>query len=238
MSPIKAFFRNKWVRLILILDLIAIIFIIALVINNATKTAVINFMVTPVDATITINGRDGYRNGGEAYSFAPGTYEVQISHPDLDSKTFVLNLEANHNVTVSTFLSQNGSFEFYELRDNLSSFEMLAQVASAGNNQTIDQDTSAEAFITNFQKNYNLYLTELPIVDQTPSKYGMEYGVNYEYDTLTIQDGDSLSECNKTICFYITDTSGEKEQFALSVIEKFGFDKNLYQTVYEKVDYE
>ena len=227
MSPIKAFFRNKWVRLILILDLIAIIFIIALVINNATKTAVINFMVTPVDATITINGRDGYRNGGEAYSFAPGTYEVQISHPDLDSKTFVLNLEANHNVTVSTFLSQNGSFEFYELRDNLSSFEMLAQVASAGNNQTIDQDTSAEAFITNFQKNYNLYSTALPI---TYSEYDYdEYGREVLSKYITIRES---YDCNVTLCLETAISNEDEKNQAKELLENAGFNIEDFEIEY------
>lgn len=234
-SPIKAFFRNKWVRSILVLDLIAIIFIIALVISNATKTSAITFNVVPAESQILING-ENYING--TYHITPGTYEVEISHPDLDTKIFTVDLEHSDIATITTFLHQGNDFNFYELKENLDSLFELTNIASAGYNQTTDQDTSAETFIADFQRNYDLYLTKLPIVDQTPSKYGIEYGVNYEYDTLTIQNGDSLSECEKTICLYITDTSGEKEQFALSVIEKFGFDKNLYQVVYEKVDYE
>ena len=156
-SPIKAFFLNKWVWLILAIDIAAIILIIIISVNKATETAIINFNVTPVDATITINGRDGYENYGQpiegnknsdrSYSLKPGTYEIQISHPDLDTKTFNLNLESNTNTTVTTFLSKDGDFYFYTLRDNLSSFNRLTSIASAKDNQTIDQDTSAEAFI-------------------------------------------------------------------------------------------
>lgn len=226
-SPIKAFFRNKWVRLILVLDVIAIIFIVVLLINEARKTAVINFMIAPVDATISINGKDGYRNGGQAYSFAPGTYEVQIFHDNLDTKTFILDLEADHNVTVSAFLSNNGDFEFYELRDNFSSFEMLAKIASADNNQTIDQDTSAEAFIANFQKNYNLYSTELPV---TYSEYDYDsYGRQFLSEYITIREN---AECNFTLCLEAVISNEEEKNQVKDLLKNAGFNLEDFKIEY------
>lgn len=220
------------------LDLIVIAIVSALYINNANKTAVMNFVITPVDAEITVNGNGGYSNNGEAYYFAPGTYEVKISRAPLTSKTLTVELEAGYNTTITTFLSQDGNFDFYELGDNLSSYYMLANIASVNNNQTIDKDTSAESFIANVQENFKLADEYLPIIDQTPTGYGTEYGVDYEYNTLAIQNGSYLENCEKILCLYVTDTSGEKEQYAMSIIKKFGFDIDLCQIIYEKVDYE
>lgn len=167
MTPIGNFFRNKWVRLILIIDVLIIIGVIAIIIYNSTKTAIIDFTVAPVDSTITVNGDSSYHNG--SFQFHPGSYEVVISHDGLDSKTFNIELQANNNAVVTTFLAKDGNFDFYELKDNYSSYLMLERIASSSDNQTTDHDTSAEEFIADFQRNYKLYSTELPV---TYSEYG------------------------------------------------------------------
>lgn len=237
-SPIKLFFLNKWVWFFLVLNLIMILGVVLLYFDNARKTALVNFMVTPVDATITIDGNSNYKNNGVAYYFEPGIYEVKISHESLDTKLITVELEENHNTTIAAFLSNDGNFEFYELSENISSYNALVNIASSKNNITIDKDMSAENFIENVQKNFKLMSDMLPVVDKTPTSYGLEYGVNYQYNILTIQDGSYLKKCEKIICLYITDTSGNKEEYALSVIKKFGFDVDLCQIIYEKVGYE
>ncbi len=166
-TPIGNFFRNKWVRLILIIDVLIIIGVIAIIIYNSTKTAIIDFTVAPVDSTITVNGDSSYNNG--SFQFHPGSYEVVISHDGLDSKTFNIELQANNNAAVTTFLAKDGNFDFYELKDNYPSYLMLERIASSSDNQTTDHDTSAEEFIADFQRNYKLYSTELPV---TYSEYG------------------------------------------------------------------
>lgn len=166
-TPIGNFFRNKWVRLILIIDVLIIIGVIAIIIYNSTKTAIIDFTVAPVDSTITVNGDSSYNNG--SFQLHPGSYEVVISHDGLDSKTFNIELQANNNAAVTTFLAKDGNFDFYELKDNYSSYLMLERIASSSDNQTTDHDTSAEEFIADFQRNYKLYSTELPV---TYSEYG------------------------------------------------------------------
>ena len=166
-TPIGNFFRNKWVRLILVIDVLIIIGVIAIIIYNSTKTAIIDFTVAPVDSVITVNGDSSYHNG--SFQFHPGSYEVVISHDGLDSKTFNIELQANNNAAVTTFLAKDGNFDFYELKDNYSSYLMLERIASSSDNQTTDHDTSAEEFIADFQRNYKLYSTELPV---TYSEYG------------------------------------------------------------------
>lgn len=216
-SPIGNFFRNKWVRIILATDVLAIILIVAFSINKATQTAVLSFNVAPVDATITINGNGSYKNNGEAYFFTPGTYDIQISHPSLDTKTFTADLSPDHNTTISTFLSKDNDFYFYTLRDNFSSFERLAEIASAKKNQTTDQDTSAENFIARFKRNYALYQTELPI----------EY-MEYNFST----NGQSLEkditvranyDCDATLCLQALVVGTDDKKFVNSLIEEKGF---------------
>lgn len=58
-SPVRQFFRHKWVRLILALDVVAIVAVVGILIWNATKTATINFSVAPIDASIQIGGLGG-----------------------------------------------------------------------------------------------------------------------------------------------------------------------------------
>ena len=237
-SPIKQFFRNKWVRLILIVDVITIIVVIAIIVNNATKTATINFNIAPVDASIQIGatGGGGYTNG--SYNLHPGTYDITISHDGLESKTFTLDLQSGYSTTLTTFLTGEGNnFDFYTLKDNYDSLQKLIAIASQDSNITTDHDTSAEQFIADFQHNHQ-FLSLSPIVDKTPSKYGKGAGIRYEYDTLKIEDGFSLEQCTHVLCLRITDTSGEKEKYALSVVKKLGYDPDAFQVIYEKVPYE
>ena len=235
-SPLKQFFRNKWVKLIIAIDIIAVIAVIAILINNATKTAVINFNVAPVDAKIQLGGQGDYGNG--SYQVHPGNYEITITRDGLEPKTFNLDLQSGYNTTLTAFLKgANDNFDFYTYKVNYDSLQKLISIASEGNNQTTDQDSSAEAFIAGYQKAAQLY-NMLPMIDKTPSKYGEGAGINYEYDILKIADGSDLEKCSHVLCLYITDTSGEKEEFALSVIEKFGYNPNSYQIIYEKVPYE
>lgn len=236
-SLLKEFFRKKWVWAIGAIDVVVVIGIVIVSIVEATKTAVMSFNIVPMDATISVNGSTGYKASGEAYRFAPGTYEVVISHPELETKTFNFELESGRNTTVVAFLA-DADFEYYQLKENYGAFVSLADIASKSNNQTMDHDDSAEEFIEKFQKDYNFIENDLPIIDKTPSKYGIQYGTHFQYDYLKIQNGDGKTDCTKTLCLYITDTSGEKEEFALSVIRKFGFDPEDFQIVYKKVGYE
>lgn len=233
-SLLKAFFKNKWVRAILVINFLIIITLIAIFVINARKVSTITFDVAPIDAHISINGTT-YTNG--TYSITPGKYQVEISHSDLDSKTLPLDIEPHHDVIVAAFLSQNGNFDFYEQKDNFKSFQKLQEIASSDDNKTTDHDSSAETFIKDFKAKYQ-FLSNLPIIDRTPSPYGTEYGVNYQYDTFMIQDGKNLEECQKIFCLHVTDTSGQRQGYAATLIQKFGLNPEDFQIVYEKVEYE
>ena len=223
-SPVGEFFHNKWVRLVLVFDLLVVIFIIVMVIINASKTSSISFNVTPVNATITVNGSGNYTSSGQAYSFAPGHYEVQISHPDLTTKTFSFDLESKHNMTITTFLSKDGDFDYYTLRDNLTSFEKLSEIASKNRNQTTDRDTSAEAFIEEFQTNYNLYLTKLPI---NYTRIGEDGRIS---EDITIKNDGS---CSITLCVKALMYGSDDHELIKKLLEEKGFNTEILEIEYK-----
>ena len=233
-SIFATFFKKRWVVTFLVFDVIVLLTIIIFAILNSNNSSTISFKIAPVDANIIINGNT-YDNG--TFSFRPGEYEIKVSHEGFPDKTLNINLESGHSLTVAAFLKADDSFTFYEKKENYDSYLMLADIASKEKNLTFDQDISAESFIEAFNKSLSLF-DELPIIDQTPTAYGLDYGVKYQYDTLMIEDGRGLAECSKTLCLHITDTSGEKKDYALSMINKFGYNADDYEIIYEKVNYE
>lgn len=235
LSPLKIFLNQKWVKITLIGNVLIIIFIVVILIINATRVSTITLNIAPIDAKISLNGDSHYANG--TYSITPGSYTIRISHDQLVTKELTVDVSPYHNVTVSAYLSNNNDFTFYEQRQNLKSFEKLREIASPNDNITIDHDKSAENFVSYYQHNYEIY-DILPIMDFSPSEYGKTGGVRYETDTLKISDGRTLADCQKITCLHITDTSGKKRDLALSVITKFGFSPEAYQIIYEEVAYE
>ena len=241
-SLVGKFFRNKWVILTLFINVVIIIFIIIIIINKATQTAVLNFTITPVDATITVNGSGGYENTGQAlendqnsgrfYSFTPGTYEIQISHPDLDTKIITVDLKPNSNTTVTTFLSKDNDLYFYTLKDNSGSFYRLVSIASASNNQTTDHDTSAESFISQQERQDSINkITPIrfSICEEPATRVNCNaVEVTYDYS----------KKCDNQKCLII---KGRKEELTSDVTKELssrlisnGYNINNYRYIYEQ----
>lgn len=227
-SPLKAFFQNRWVRLVLVIDVIAIIAIVAIIIYNSTKNAIISFTIAPIDATITVNGNSNYHNG--SFQVHPGTYEVVISHDNLDSKTFTVELQPNSNVAITTFLANGGNFDFYELKDNYSSYLMLERIASAGDNQTTDNDTSAEAFIKKMEYNTELYQKELPI-DHTEYTLSGNRGT-MAYD-ITIRQALNKDSCTKYLCIEAFMILTDNKELVNSMLKDAGFNLEDFEVEYK-----
>ena len=222
-SPARAFLRNKWVRLILIIDSVIVIAVIGIIIWNATKTATINFSVAPIDAKIQLNGQGEYYNG--SYKLHPGNYTVSISHDGLVTKTFDLELKSGYDTTVTAFLTgENNNLEFYTLKDNFDSFQKLAQIAGKGNNSTTDQDTSAESFIQNFQQAYALWQSELPIRYAVHGEYG------YLVKDVTIR---ASYDCTLYLCIEALMRGTEDKNLISSLLEEKGFNVEEYEIKYK-----
>lgn len=228
-SPIRAFFRNKWVRIILLANVVAIIVVIGIIINNATKTAIINLNIAPLDASVRIGGLEGRDNG--SYQVHPGTYNITVSHDGLETKTLNLELKSGYSTTLTTFLKGEGdSFDFYTLRDNYGSFQKLAEIASAGSNITTDHDTSAEQFISDFKQQYNLYQTALPIVY---SNYSNTKGYAALGTNVNISASHNNS-CRKTLCIDAF-SIGVDPNLTEQLLVESGFNLNMCEIRYEKV---
>lgn len=224
-SPIKAFFRNKWVRLILVIDIVIIISIIVTLIINSTKQSIITFNVVPADSQISLNGKGGYSNG--SYRLAPGVYDVEISHEGLDTKNFKVDLEKDDISTIITFLHQGDNFDFYTLRDNIGDYLSLAEIASAGYNQTTDQDISAEGFITEFQKNYDLYSAQLPIEYRESEGYGANLSI---LKNITIR---ADYDCDVTLCVEALMVGTDSRGFVNSLLQEKGFNVEDFEIEYK-----
>ena len=225
-SPIGKFFRNKWVRMIGAVDAIFLVIIIAVAVsapvNQSIHSATISFNIIPMMANISVNGSGDYKSNGEAYSLAPGHYDVTISYPNLATKTLSIDLEENSNTTITTFLTDE-NFYYYKLRDNYGAFLALAGIASANNNQTTDHDTSAEAFITKFQKDYEKYTNDLPISYSEHDEKGRltKYIViRADYD------------CSVTLCLKATLDEDDKHKVEDMLKEK-GFNVEDYEITYK-----
>lgn len=225
-SPVGKFFRNKWVRIIGIIDTILLIVIIVVAItipvNQSIHNATISFNIVPMTANISVNGSGDYKSNGQAYSLAPGHYEIVLSYPNLTPKNISIDLAENSNTTITTFLTDE-NFYYYKLRDNYGAFLALAKIASKEDNQTTDHDTSAEVFIDKFQKDYEKYLNDLPV---SYSEHD-ERGRLTKYITIR-----SDYDCQVTLCLKATLDKNDKNRVEDMLKEK-GFNVEDYEIIYK-----
>ncbi len=228
LSPLRAFFRNKWVIVTLIVDAIVIIALIIIAVINSTKKSVLTFNVVPADAQILVNGREGYTNG--SYRLPPNEYEIQISYPNLVTKTFIIDL-AKHDVgTITTFLSgEDNDLSFYKLKDHYGDFLDLTQIASANDNQTTDKDTSAGEFIKKINAALQPYYRSLPIEHQEYETLDGEKELSMD---ITIK-ADHDEECETFLCLKALMVFTDDTDFVNSLLEENGFNLEDYEIHYK-----
>lgn len=230
-SLVGAFFRNFWVRLVLIFDALLLVIIVTIAIINSFKSSVLTLNVAPVNATISVNGKT-YTNG--SYSLNPGEYEVKITHESLTPKTLTVNLESGHNLSVAAFLKSGESADpdlsFYLQKDNYTSFLKLAEIASASNNLTFDRDSSAEAFISETQQKLNFVENTLPL---TYAEYA-KGNVSEQYLTKEVSIIKSSSKSCKTfLCLKVNLNMTKDTTLARNLLKEHGANLNDYEVIYE-----
>lgn len=227
-SRLKDFLNQRWVKAVFLIDILAIIVIVGILIWNATKTAMVTFSVAPLDAVVTLSGQGDYQNG--TYKVHPGKYTVAISHDGLETKTFNLELKSGDVATLTTFLTgAENNLDFYELKNNYTSFQKLAEIASADNNKTTDHDTSAEDFIVKIQQLQDFYSTNLPF------EYS-EYG-NSEDGRTTLKYGITVRTSNEDACqkFLCIKAVGKNvdQAFIGQLLTERGFNLEDYEVYYQ-----
>lgn len=225
-SPIRLFFRNKWVRLNLVIDVILILVLIGVIAWQNTKVSTINLDIVPADSTISINGDSRYSNG--QYNLTPGTYEITLSHDDLEPKTFTIDISPHHVVSITTFLADaNHSFDFYKLRTNYTSYLRLAEIASADNNLTTDHDTSAENFIRKFQADQAALAAKLPIDYRESSGYGSDLEIQ---KNITLKAG---YNCQLTLCIQALAAGTDNKEFIDQLLREKEFNTEDFEIEYK-----
>ncbi|MBP5656435.1 hypothetical protein J6X15_02520 [Candidatus Saccharibacteria bacterium] len=227
-SPLQEIFHNKYILAFLIIDIIAIVALVGIFVNRATKVSSINFNVTPVDATISVNGDKHYSNG--QYDIAPGTYKVVISHDGLDTKTMTVDIGARDYANVTVFLADaDHNFDYYKLQNSYESYRKLKAIASAENNITTDKDASAQDFIADFER-------AMSIVDELPIK-GYVYSepsANMSTGGFTIENGLYKKQCTQSACLIVRYYGKDYEKEVLKQIKQAGYNPDDYQLVYER----
>jgi len=227
-SPLKEFFHNKYILAFLAIDVIAIVALVGVFINRSTRISTINFNVVPANATISVDGDKHYKNG--QYDIAPGAYKIEISHDGLETKTLTVDIDPRNYVAVTVFLTDSDkSFDYYKQNDHYESFKSLQSIASSENNITTDKDTSAQEFITNYNKTLSIF-SKLPIKGYVYA----EPSVNMSTGGFAIEEGRGKKECEKSACLIVKYYGKGYEDEVIRKIEKAGYDPADYQIIYER----
>ena len=227
-SQLKAFFKNKWVRIVLAIDALIVVSLIGVAIWNATRTATIVFNVAPIDAKIMV-GSDHYENG--SFRIHPGTYDVTVSRDGLKTKTFSLELGSGDVVNFSIFLkTEDNNFDFYTLWDNYASFRKLAEIGSKGDNSTFDSDFSAESFISDYQKEYDLFISDILPIEYSEYEWA-EHGRTLIKD-VTIRRGNA-EICEKMLCLEVLTALTRDEDLIRNLLVDNGLNPENYEIHYE-----
>lgn len=220
---LKAFFQSKWIRLILVIDIVAILTVIVIFIHNARKVSTIYFNVAPIDATISVNGDTHFENG--QFSIAPGKYEIKISREGLETRTISVDIGASDYTSINTFLTgPDSSFDFYKERKNYDSYRRLRKVASIDND-----DTSLQEFVSEYDHILSVF-KELPII-------GFVYAdpsINSSTAGFTIKSGLDEKKCEKSSCLLVNYYGKGYESEVANEVKKAGYNPEDYQIVYER----
>lgn len=185
----------------LCINAVVIVVLIVFFIIESRKTAVLELNVAPLDSQITVNGDTNYNNG--KYRLFPGIYEVVVSYPGLDAKTFTVDLAHQDVASVVTFLSDGDDFYYYRVRDNYNDFVALSKIATSGHNQTTDQDL-----------NFLSAIVDIPDIEQS-------YWFYSEYSS---ENGNKYIDYSKSYRMFCLDNTQENVYPDFSCKDDFGFE--------------
>ena len=107
------------------------------------------------------------------------------------------------------------------------SYKKLAEIASADNNLTTDHDTSAENFIQEFQDNYHMFTTQLPIEYQESEGYGSNLQI---LKNITIK---ANYNCEKTLCIQALVAGTDSKDFVSQLLQEKGFNTEDFEIEYK-----
>lgn len=192
---------------VIVFNLILIGIVVFILINQTSKTALLDVLVTPSDSKITLNGQEV--KNFETQKFAPGEYTAKIEKDGLEIKEIQLNLVENQTTKLHTYLTgSDNDFSYYVSNSN--DEEILERVS----------DENSKDFI----KKYSI-IKILPI-------HYEKYINNYSQHVWFEITQEKNQNCH-FICLKITDKTGSNEGNAYNLIKEKGFNPADYQINYK-----
>lgn len=211
-----SFVRNhKVISIVIAVNLVAVmVLVIAFIIHNS-KTATIDILVAPENATIEINGK-AYENY-QSYNLAPGDYTAVISMEYMQIREISFTLNDDDFYRLNTYLlSQDGSFEYYEY--NHEDEQLLEKIATK-------DDKEAQAFIEHYKQLYN-------ITEVLPLEYSVRAEDNNgEVVSISVHQYDGA--CFDIVCLEISDYTGKNHDMAIQMIKDAGYNPDDYTVTYK-----
>ena len=216
--------RHKILSVLLFLNVVAILVAILIIVVQVSKTATVDIMVSPMAATIELNGTK-YENM-QSHNIAPGDYYVKISMEGMQTKEFDISLDKDEFKRIWVYLlDEGGGFEYYMNHpDDLTILEDVA-------------DDEAKAFVAKYREK-EAAEQNLPI-SYTASQANNGFG----FISLSIDLGnDEDCQAEAGSCIVIYDTTGGNYDMAVNMIQENGINPEDYEIIYrtgsskEKVD--
>ena len=197
--------RMVVVTIILIVGVVVAV----LVILDILRSTTVSILVTPREATVSING-DNYTNGTYRIFPTEGA-TVTIKASGFEEKSFQMDFPANTTVAIQDYLVGSAEgMDYYE--SDAEDYAILKLVA---------KDETALDFIADFEhklgiKNY------LPLV---------HYGEGIGGGVIEITDASDTEECKRIICLKVSSNMGEDE--AKRMLSEKGFDYDDYLVLFQ-----
>ena len=210
------FIRNhKILRLMVFLNVVAVLIVVLVIVIHNSKTATIDIMVAPSEAVVELNGSK-YDNLG-SYNVAPGDYHVKISMDGMQTKEFDIELEDGEFERIWTYLLDDGGGFGYYL-GHPDDAQILNDVA----------DAEAREFLEEYDRLHS-------IEDVLPLQYSNTFDPDAtEVVSISVRWGLG-DECNeKAYCLIVHDFTGKNTEKALQLIRDAGYNPDDYELVYEK----
>lgn len=207
---------HKIISGVILINVIAVAWLIAAIIIHDKKTAMIDIMVAPSDAKILINGRN-YDNFSSA-NFLPGEYKAEISMEGMQTRTIDFTLNDNDFYRLYVYLLDNdGGFKYYDSRvEEVRKLETIAKFNA--------DDEELNKYIEEFNRIYG-------ILDVLPLYYGGESGVYIDeagirYDE---QSGKIIrgSKCDSIVCLEVYSENKDRDSVN-NLIREAGYEPNKY----------
>lgn len=195
-----------------IIGLVAIlVFIVILTIINLQKSATLNIIIAPINATVNIDGHKFKTN--ETTKYYPGTYTAEISADGFIAQSLSLDLSANQESYLYVALEPTPeNSDYYDENPN-----------ESGRRQAV--------YDANYQLYSDEYTAKYPIVGSLPYQ-NTDDRRGYDFTNYRIDYG-KFDNCKSDFCLKITDNVGIYQDEAMNYLRSSGQNIDDYEIIYE-----